>query len=315
MASLSLYNVYASRSYTAKITCMGNVTIQPTMYFQLRYLPMFNGPYLIINVEHDIRPNTIETSFEGIRVPIPKLPKIDDLVQRVNESLYKEAETNLRETRQPNYYYDNLNATKNQMKLTREQDGYIDSGSTWNSPNLVNDAITWGDVMFPFDVNVSEDNPLEPHLGIDLTPTIKMTDEASSDAGLYVYPAFDGVVTAVVDGCPIGNTEENCAKGNYVEITHDMGIANPLDDETAYYKITYAFLREGVLVTPDQGPESIIYKSSVGVGGKKLGKLGNTGNSKGQHLHFEIVRGVQVKGKIVEHILNPKNFLPAYRPL
>ena len=48
MASTSLYNVYASRSYTAKITCMGNVTIQPTQYFQLRYLPMFNGPYLII---------------------------------------------------------------------------------------------------------------------------------------------------------------------------------------------------------------------------------------------------------------------------
>ena len=47
--------------------------------------------------------------------------------------------------------------------------------------------------------------------------------------------------------------------------------------------------------------------------GKKLGKLGNTGNSKGQHLHFEIIRGVQVKGKVVEHILNPKNFLPEYQ--
>ena len=321
MASLSLYNVYASRSYTAKITCMGNVTIQPTQYFQLRYLPMFNGPYLIINVEHDIRPNTIETSFEGVRVPIPKLPKIDDLVQRVNESLYKEAETNLRETRQPNYYYDDLNATTKQMKLTREENGYIDSGSTWNSPRFIDDAIGWGDVMHPLDVDISEDNPSEPHLGIDLFPKVDMTDEASSEDGLYVYPAFDGIVTAVRDGCIIGNTSENCAKGNYVEITHDMGVANPVDDETAYYKIIYAFLREGVLVTPNQGTESVIYKNSVGIingpniVGKKLGKLGNTGNSKGQHLHFEIIRGVQVKGQIVEHILNPKNFLPAYRPL
>ena len=103
--------------------------------------------------------------------------------------------------------------------------------------------------------------------------------------------------------------------------THDMGVANPVDDETAYYKIIYAFLREGVLVTPNQGTESVIYKNSVGIingpniVGKKLGKLGNTGNSKGQHLHLEIIRGVQVKGQIVEHILNPKNFLPAYRPL
>ena len=46
-----LFNVYASRSYTAKVTCVGNVTIQPTQYFQLRYLPMFNGPYLIVNVD------------------------------------------------------------------------------------------------------------------------------------------------------------------------------------------------------------------------------------------------------------------------
>ena len=37
-ASVSLFNVYASRSYTARITCVGNVTIQPTQYFQLRYL-------------------------------------------------------------------------------------------------------------------------------------------------------------------------------------------------------------------------------------------------------------------------------------
>tara|TARA_R110000851_G_scaffold60824_4_gene140053 strand:+ start:8014 stop:14316 length:6303 start_codon:yes stop_codon:yes gene_type:complete len=322
MASLSLYNVYASRSYTAKITCMGNVTIQPTMYFQLRYLPMFNGPYLIINVEHDIRPNTIETSFEGIRVPIPKLPKIDDLVQRVNESLYKEAETNLRGTRQPNYFYDNLNATTKQMKLTPEDNGYIDSGSTSFSPHIIDDAIVWGTVMFPGHVSISEDNPLEPHLGIDLTPVIDMTEEASSETGLYVYPAFDGVVTAVIDGCSVGNTDEHCAKGNVVEITHDMGVVNPVDDETVYYKIIYAFLREGILVTPNQGPESIIYKSSVGrmdinlpgsMTGKKLGKLGNTGNSKGQHLHFEIIRGVQVKGKVVEHILNPKNFLPEYQ--
>ena len=47
MASTSLFNVYANRSYTAQISCMGNVTIQPTQYFQLRYLPMFKGPYLI----------------------------------------------------------------------------------------------------------------------------------------------------------------------------------------------------------------------------------------------------------------------------
>ena len=318
MASLSLFNVYASRSYTAKITCMGNVTIQPTQYFQLRYLPMFNGPYLIINVEHDIRPNTIETSFEGVRVPIPKLPRIDDLVQRVNESLYKEAEANLRETKQPNYYYDDLTATPQQMKLTPNQNGYIDSGSTYVS--LSEDNIFWGDAINPTLVDISEDNPLEPHLGVDLTPKIEFTELATSETGIDVYPIMDGLVTDVIDGCIIGNTNENCARGNFIEITKTL-IENPVVDETAYYKVTYSYLREGILVAANNGAESVINKNAIGrfdgniMNGKRLGKLGNTGKSKGQHLHLEIRRGVgQEDGSVVEHILNPKHFLFSYRP-
>jgi len=315
MASTSLYNVYASRSYTAKITCMGNVTIQPTQYFQLRYLPMFNGPYLIINVEHDIRPNTIETSFEGVRVPIPKLPKIGDLVQRVNESLYKEAEANLKEVRQPNYYYDGLTATKQQMKLKPEENGYIDSGSTSTS---LNDPVIWGYAMDIVEVEYSEDNPLEPHLGVDYIPNIEYTDQASSEEGLYVYPVIDGIVTAVQDGCIVGNTSEKCALGNYIVITKTLQ-ENPVEDETAYYKVSYYFLREGILVSANEGIESVINKSSVAYQmstlggtttmGRKIAKLGNTGKSKGQHLHLEIIRGVQKEGKIVDHILNPRNII------
>jgi len=318
MASTSLYNVYASRSYTAKITCMGNVTIQPTQYFQLRYLPMFNGPYLIINVEHDIRPNTIETSFEGIRVPIPKLPKIDDLVQRVNESLYKEAETNLKETRKPNYYYDDLTATKQQMKLLPNQDGYIDSGSTYTS---LNDPVTFGYAMDTQQVEYSEDNPLEPHLGLDYIPLTEYTELASSEEGLSIYPVIDGIVTAVLDGCTVGNTSDNCGLGNYIEITKTLQ-ENPTENETAYYKVTYYYLREGILVAANEGAESIVDRNSVPIQpstlggtismGRKIAKLGNTGKSKGQHLHLEIRRGVQIEGKIVEHILNPRNIIPPF---
>jgi len=318
MASTSLYNVYASRSYTAKITCMGNVTIQPTQYFQLRYLPMFNGPYLIINVEHDIRPNTIETSFEGVRVPIPKLPKIGDLVQRVNESLYKEAETNLKQSILPNYYNDGLTATKQQMKLKPEENGYIDSGSTSTS---LNDTVIWGHAMDVMEVEYSEDNPLEPHLGLDYIPKLEYTNQASSEEGLYVYPVIDGIVTAVQDGCIVGNTSEKCALGNYIVITKTLQ-ENPVEDETAYYKVSYYFLREGILVSANEGIESAINKSSVAYEmttlggtttmGRKIAKLGNTGKSKGQHLHLEIIRGVQKEGKIVEHILNPRNIIPPW---
>ncbi len=83
---LNLFNIYRSRSYTAKITSMGNACIQPTMYFNLRYVPMFSGPYLITDVEHNITPNNMETSFTGIRSPFFDLPNIEDIVSKVNKS-------------------------------------------------------------------------------------------------------------------------------------------------------------------------------------------------------------------------------------
>ena len=49
------------------------------------------------------------------------------------------------------------------------------------------------------------------------------------------------------------------------------------------------------------------------MGNKVLGKMGNSGLSKDTHLHFEIKRGVKQQGKIVEHYLNPAEFLPRTR--
>ena len=83
---LNLFNIYRSRSYTAKVTSMGNACIQPTMYFNLRHVPMFTGPYLITDVEHNISPNNMETSFTGIRSPFFDLPDINDIVAKVNKS-------------------------------------------------------------------------------------------------------------------------------------------------------------------------------------------------------------------------------------
>jgi lysozyme len=72
----NLYSVYESRSYTAKVETVGNAMIQPTQYFQLENVPMFNGAYLILGVEHDIKPNMMSTSFEGVKIlnfPIPRV--------------------------------------------------------------------------------------------------------------------------------------------------------------------------------------------------------------------------------------------------
>jgi hypothetical protein len=85
--SQSLYNVYRSRSYTCEVVSLGNAMIQPTMYFNLRHVPMFTGPYLITNVSHSINENGFNTQFTGVRVPIYTFPDIDSLAMSVNKDL------------------------------------------------------------------------------------------------------------------------------------------------------------------------------------------------------------------------------------
>jgi len=85
--SQSLYSIYKTRSYTCGVDCLGNVMIQPTMYFNLRYVPLFYGPYFISEVSHDVDSKDFKTSFKGIRMPLYSLPKPDGFLSSVNKNL------------------------------------------------------------------------------------------------------------------------------------------------------------------------------------------------------------------------------------
>jgi hypothetical protein len=74
----SLFDIYRTQSYTCDVTCMGNVMIQPTMYFYLKNVPMFRGSYWITEVTHNIKNNSITTSFKGTRIPYASLPNPKD---------------------------------------------------------------------------------------------------------------------------------------------------------------------------------------------------------------------------------------------
>ena len=73
----SLFNIYKTRSYTATVEMMGNLQIQPMMYFQLNNIPMFRGLYLIYKVNHKVTPNHVITTFSGNRVRRIKTPLTD----------------------------------------------------------------------------------------------------------------------------------------------------------------------------------------------------------------------------------------------
>jgi hypothetical protein len=94
---ISLFDYYRQASYTCDVTCMGNVMIQPTMFFYLKNIPMFKGSYWITEVSHQIRNNNFTTTFKGTRIPYSSLPDPKDsfvssyrvLFDKLRESVVK----------------------------------------------------------------------------------------------------------------------------------------------------------------------------------------------------------------------------------
>jgi hypothetical protein len=78
--STSLFEIYKTRSYSSTITSFGNVMIQPTMYFNLRNVPLFAGTYLITDVEHSITPADFTTKFTGTRQKVFSIPKTNNFL-------------------------------------------------------------------------------------------------------------------------------------------------------------------------------------------------------------------------------------------
>jgi hypothetical protein len=63
--------------------------IQPTMYFALRHVPLFYGPYWIMEVTHSVSETDFSTKFKGVRMRRYSLPKVDNLVASVNKNVLK----------------------------------------------------------------------------------------------------------------------------------------------------------------------------------------------------------------------------------
>lgn len=84
----SLFTEYRNRSYSCTIMGMGNALIQPTMYFNLQHVPMFNGPYLIMSVKHIINSGDFITEFTGVRMPIFSLPSFNNPLMSLNVKMF-----------------------------------------------------------------------------------------------------------------------------------------------------------------------------------------------------------------------------------
>ena len=93
--SVSLYNLYKNRSYGCSVEMMGCALIQPMMYFNIRNIPMFSGPYMITKVTHDISEGEFNTSFEGVRQPFYSLPTVDNFLQTLNTQIISKLQSKI----------------------------------------------------------------------------------------------------------------------------------------------------------------------------------------------------------------------------
>jgi len=75
----NLLQLFSTRSYSCTVESMGCMGIQPLMYFDLQNVPFFNGAYLITSVDHSITPNTMSTTFKGLRQSKFVIPIVDKI--------------------------------------------------------------------------------------------------------------------------------------------------------------------------------------------------------------------------------------------
>lgn len=106
----------------------------------------------------------------------------------------------------------------------------------------------------------------KPHKGNDLF----------GKTGDKIFVKKSGKVLRVQKNCKVGNTKCGGGWGNFVEIQHTPTI------KTLYAHLTNVFVNSGDTIEPYE----------------IIGTLGNTGNSRGAHLHWEYFEnGKQIDGK------------------
>lgn len=115
------------------------------------------------------------------------------------------------------------------------------------------------------------------HKGIDMA-----WNRNQGGKNVPVYAADDGTVTSIKD-----HDKSKVSWGNYVKIKHDDGT----------YTL-YAHLKEGVKVKVGQKVKQ----------GDQIGNMGNTGFSKGNHLHYEVYVG----GASTSNRKNPLDYTYVY---
>ena len=196
--SASLYSIYKSRSYSCGVTSMGNAMIQPTMYFILRHVPMFYGPYWITEVNHNISERGFDTDFKGTRIPKYALPKVDNLLASVNQTVVsKLKDLAAKDKEKPTT--ENQPVTENPLPVVL--------AASENSCETITKYPT-----VPFESLVQS-----TFMDSDIIPLIK---QETND--VYIRAMLLAITKGIIPGTTINNGITNCINNNPFGITTEI---------------------------------------------------------------------------------------------
>ena len=210
--STALYNLYKNRSYTCTVSMMGNALIQPTMYFNLRYVPMFSGPYMILTVNHSINKGQFETVITGIRQPTASLPKIENYIQTLRNNLLKSIIENNKKDKTANELANKKAGTTDKDKQTKIQ------------------AITGGDKELSQPQTCKAITPYDDYHNI--TPTVKNITFTNAKGNILELIANGGYETSKLKYITFAamyvesannNSKFTAYEHNYAGVTLDGG--------------------------------------------------------------------------------------------
>jgi hypothetical protein len=223
--NISLFNIYKNRSYTCTISMMGNALIQPTMYFNLRHVPMFQGPYMITSVNHTIGPGVFETIIEGIRQPTASLPKIGDFIQTLKTNLL----ASIVEKNKQKQDADPIKTMANSVGGTSQNQTDNAVASTSKDKTLENSNSCSDLLSDKYKKYIPVDTPQITNINSkDLVNKImsRMANANVSDDGKLKYVIFASIILY-----SDGKTYSNNYSG--VDLSRDWGIINSF--EKSYY--------------------------------------------------------------------------------
>jgi hypothetical protein len=130
---IGLFDIYKTASYQCTITMMGNVMMQPTMYFYLANIPMFEGTYLIFDVSHQIRENTIQTTLTGVRLSNSMLPNLENSFMSSYRPLFSRVLSSAIKKKQ---YAANQIQTEKTITLKNNENANINPGNSVSGEDL-----------------------------------------------------------------------------------------------------------------------------------------------------------------------------------